>query len=195
MTTRRARRSRTSAHDGADRAADHSSHGRASDRASDRTDRSVVGIGRDRRSNARRGDDRQNNRLHVRPPSFLELETPRPWPTERSLAAKVPPPRAVSWPGQPRSSRRVAIPHAAKGTTAGKTRFERSWRRIGQWPIRNRWTVKQKLATAVGNAADSAAKVADSASKLADKAQTDGAALSRESETEPPIFPGRCPTR
>ncbi len=40
--------------------------------------------------------------------------------------------------------------------------------------------VKQKVAAAVGNAADNAAKVADSASKLADKAQSDGAALSRD---------------
>ncbi len=40
--------------------------------------------------------------------------------------------------------------------------------------------VKQKVATAVGNAADSAAKVADSAAKLRDKAQTDGGALWRD---------------
>ena len=40
--------------------------------------------------------------------------------------------------------------------------------------------VKHKVATTVGNAADSAAKVADSAAKLADKAHTDGVALSRD---------------
>ena len=102
------------ADDRADRAANDRSHSRASERASNRPDGPVVGVSCDHRRGACRRDDRQNNRFHIRPPRFFNRKPPRPWQSERSLAANVP--ARGRFLG--RCERRLAIVCDAKGTSA-----------------------------------------------------------------------------